>query len=122
VDDADIAALAHELGLTAAECEKQYVRGEGLARKLYEWPSGDCVFFDEKQRRCKVYEVRPKQCRNWPFWKLNLGNREAWQRAAAQCPGIGHGRWYDERQIARIAGLASGALPGEVPESTGSEP
>lgn len=27
-----------------------------------------CIFFDENTKRCGIYEVRPKQCRTFPFW------------------------------------------------------
>ena len=26
-----------------------------------------CVFFDEEMKRCSIYEVRPLQCRTFPF-------------------------------------------------------
>ena len=28
-----------------------------------------CVFFDEKNKNCGVYEFRPSQCRSFPFWE-----------------------------------------------------
>jgi len=28
-------------------------------------PRGQCVFFDEKIQRCKIYEVRPYECRKY---------------------------------------------------------
>jgi len=28
-----------------------------------------CVFFDEARRNCGIYELRPKQCRSFPFWE-----------------------------------------------------
>jgi len=28
----------------------------------------ECVFFDNKTKKCQIYEVRPKQCRTFPFW------------------------------------------------------
>lgn len=27
-----------------------------------------CIFFDEDTNKCKIYEVRPSQCRTFPFW------------------------------------------------------
>ncbi|MEW6330869.1 MAG: YkgJ family cysteine cluster protein, partial [Pseudomonadota bacterium] len=29
--------------------------------------NGDCVFLDAG-RRCRIYAVRPAQCRSYPFW------------------------------------------------------
>ena len=28
----------------------------------------ECVFFDNKKNSCQIYEVRPLQCRTFPFW------------------------------------------------------
>jgi len=44
-----------------------------------------CIFFDEQKRGCKIYDVRPTQCRTFPFWdhfKTNLKEVEN------ECPGI----------------------------------
>lgn len=44
-----------------------------------------CIFFDEQKRGCKIYDVRPTQCRTFPFWehfKTNLKEVED------ECPGI----------------------------------
>ncbi len=27
-----------------------------------------CIFFDLEAERCTIYEVRPEQCRTFPFW------------------------------------------------------
>lgn len=54
----------------------------------------DCVFLRENkegQRGCSIYDVRPQQCRTWPFWPENLKTPKHWQRAAVRCPGMGAG-------------------------------
>jgi hypothetical protein len=49
-----------------------------------------CVFLDQ-DGRCRVYPVRPLQCRTYPFWPEVAGNRRNWQREALRCEGIGNG-------------------------------
>jgi len=44
-----------------------------------------CVFLDEFNR-CEIYEVRPRQCREFPFWK-SLKDKNVTQLAKL-CPGI----------------------------------
>jgi hypothetical protein len=44
-----------------------------------------CVFLDNKNR-CEIYDVRPSQCKNFPFWD-NLKNKNEMQLAKL-CPGI----------------------------------
>ncbi len=76
----------------------------------------DCVFLvrDEKsQAKCRIYPVRPTQCRTWPFWDENLKSPASWRRAAKTCPGIDHGPLYPVDQIRIIrdrtgSGLATG--------------
>jgi len=41
---------------------------------------------------CKVYPVRPPQCRSWPFWKENIRNHLRWQNLAESCPGVNTGK------------------------------
>ena len=51
--------------------------------------AGRCVFLDE-QMRCRIYKVRPLQCRTYPFWP-ELMNAKAWRAEARRCEGIDRG-------------------------------
>lgn len=82
----------------------KYLLDEGLAEtheeayRLYEHPhDGCCVFFEDK--RCRIYDVRPQQCRTWPFWFNNLRSEGYWETIAKECPGIGRGRRYTKAEI-----------------------
>lgn len=69
----------------------------------------DCVFLKEidietdgkigKKRVCTCYDVRPLQCRTWPFWDGLLGSKKAWDSAKKTCPGLDRGRAYTQEQI-----------------------
>ncbi len=95
----EIGALAAAVGLEVPEFEKRFVRPVGRRKSLLELPSGDCVFFDDLTRRCRVYEVRPRQCRTWPFWASNLRTSKAWQETCRVCPGAGRGPLVPAEQI-----------------------
>jgi uncharacterized protein len=99
VNKGDIAALAAELGISPSEVETRYVREIGVRKSLHEYPNGDCVFFDGKTRKCRVYAARPRQCRTWPFWDSNLRSPEAWAETCQVCPGSGTGRLYQLSEI-----------------------
>jgi uncharacterized protein len=58
---------------------------------LIEFANGDCVFFDNQRRGCKIYSARPRQCRTWPFWDSNLNAPETWDETAAHCAGCNNG-------------------------------
>jgi uncharacterized protein len=99
VNKAEIAALAAAVGTDIEQFEKECVRWVGMRKSLVELPGGDCVFFDNQTRRCKVYQERPRQCRTWPFWPSNLRTPQCWEEVAERCPGVNHGPLIDWRQI-----------------------
>jgi Fe-S-cluster containining protein len=45
----------------------------------------ECVFFDNLQRRCSIYTVRPLQCRTFPFWEYFKKHKD---ELIKECPGI----------------------------------
>ncbi|HUT91660.1 MAG TPA: YkgJ family cysteine cluster protein [Thermoguttaceae bacterium] len=99
VTKSEIKTLAAALGLEVSEFEEAFVRPVGRRESLVELPNGDCVFYDNPSRRCRVYEVRPLQCRTWPFWRSNLRSAEAWERTCRACPGSGRGRLVTPEKI-----------------------
>lgn len=100
VNQEEIEAIAAEIGEDDLDkFERDYVLKIGAQRSLKEFPNGDCVFFDSEKRTCKVYSVRPRQCRTWPFWDSNLNSPEEWQRTCEVCPGSGRGKLYVVEEI-----------------------
>jgi len=99
VNKAEIAAMAEEVNLPVDEFEKRYVREVGIRKSLIEYANGDCVFFDNKSRKCNVYAARPRQCRTWPFWDSTLRTPDAWQETCDVCPGSGKGKLYQLEAI-----------------------
>jgi len=91
VNKKEIAALTAAIGLEVAEFEAKFVRRVGTRKSLRELPNGDCVFFVRPTLRCRVYEVRPRQCRTWPFWRSNLRTPGTWEKTCRICPGCGRG-------------------------------
>jgi Fe-S-cluster containining protein len=99
VNKEDVAKLAQTVELSPEEFEEQHTRLVGIRRSLNERKNGDCVFFDSKTRKCKVYTARPRQCRTWPFWDSNIRTPEAWAETCEACPGSGKGKLYQLEQI-----------------------
>lgn len=104
VNKAEIEALARRLGLEVKAFEQRYVRRVGIRKSLVEFSNGDCVFFDNRTRKCVVYEDRPRQCRTWPFWRSNVHDAEAWARTCEVCPGSGRGKLYQLEEITEQVG------------------
>jgi Fe-S-cluster containining protein len=101
INKAEIGAMSCVLRISAAEFEKRYVRQVGIRKSLVELPNGDCVFFDSDRRCCQIYEVRPRQCRTWPFWASNLSSPQSWREVADRCPGCNRGQIVPVEEIQR---------------------
>ena len=95
VKPADIDAIAEFLNMPVEAFRKQYVRSVLKRFSLVEEPkSKDCCFLeydDEGKSMCRIYPIRPIQCRTWPFWPANLGDCDDWCHAGRRCPGINRG-------------------------------
>ncbi len=96
--------MADYLELDLADFTKRYARRVGLKYSLKEHGSSrnwDCVFLAHENGRqtCRVYPVRPVQCRNWPFWAENLRTASAWSSATENCPGMDNGQHHEFVQL-----------------------
>jgi Fe-S-cluster containining protein len=100
-------AIARALGFQDGQLPRRYVRRVGFRISLTERPDGDCVFLRRNGEKagCMIYEVRPLQCRTWPFWRLNLKSPDHWCAAGTTCPGINQGTYYDAGRIDEICDL-----------------
>ena len=94
-------AIASKMGLAVEEFRDAYVYREGSRYSLIERANGDCIFWN-RESGCVVYDVRPAQCRTYPFWPESLKTRRAWAGVTKECPGVGHGRLYSLEEITRI--------------------
>ncbi len=86
--ESDITGIADCLGMPRDEVVQEYVRGAGPRYSLKELKNGDCVFWNGG---CKIYSVRPPQCRSFPFWKDKLRTVSTWKELAGECPGVNSG-------------------------------
>lgn len=93
----DMEKIADYLHLPFNDFTKTYVRRIGNRFSLTETFNYDCTFLTRDHNGkagCKIYPVRPMQCRTWPFWDDNLRSPATWQRATettgggAGCPGM----------------------------------
>jgi uncharacterized protein len=98
----EIAAMADALAMEPSEFEREFVRRVGKRKSLIELSNGDCIFFDNSSRRCRLYGARPLQCRTWPFWESNLDSPRRWQEVCRACPGSGRGPAVALRDIQRL--------------------
>lgn len=86
VTDQEIIQIAEHLEISVDEFKKNYLRNISGRWSLNELYNFDCIFLKEK--KCQIYQMRPKQCRTFPWWPENLKSKQHWEKAAKKCEGI----------------------------------
>jgi Fe-S-cluster containining protein len=85
----DITRIAKFVGQSQADFEKQHVFRTKNVRRLRVPRHAQCAFL--KVGGCSVHEVKPIQCRTFPYWPEILSSPRAWHETGKRCPGIEQG-------------------------------
>ena len=72
-----------------------------------------CVFLDDVTNKCKIYEVRPTQCRTYPFWPQNLIGATEWLAEAKKCEGISNS-YQSSSGISQLSDLGTDYIPSKT--------
>lgn len=99
VTDEEIVAIATELKYARAEFESKFVYSVGKRKSLKEMGNYDCILFNSETQKCRLYGVRPMQCRTWPFWNQNIDLPNSWKKTAKFCPGCNRGPIHTLEEI-----------------------
>jgi Fe-S-cluster containining protein len=98
--DDEIDTIAERLGLTAGAFLEKYTLRVARRYTLKEVGNYDCIMLEDG--RCSIYDIRPIQCRTFPFWEENLYAPSGWRAAGRSCPGVDKGRRYSFEEIERL--------------------
>jgi Fe-S-cluster containining protein len=63
--------------------------------------NGSCIFLQDDMK-CQIYPARPFQCLSFPFWHMNLENKNAWAKVKEDCVGFSthlRGHFYTLAEI-----------------------
>lgn len=94
----DFLSITKREFITRYYCTEEIEEEEELVT-LWVEEGRPCEFLHEN--RCSIFEVRPKQCRTYPFWEALLSD-EDWKAEGKYCPGIGDGPTYTKEEIREI--------------------
>jgi uncharacterized protein len=97
--------IARFLGITEHDLKKKYLKRVGWRMSVIEEATTkDCIFLHNHDgiKTCAIYDVRPNQCRTWPFWRHNIESARTWHEAATHCRGMNSGRQYSPGEIERL--------------------
>ena len=89
INKLEIDNLAKHLNLSLEELRNSYLEKRGYKYSIKEVQLAKdnfaCVFFDLNKKQCSIYNVRPVQCRTFPFWDYFKSNKE---EVFKECPAI----------------------------------
>ena len=99
--DEESERIRTHLQLSRSWFRRRYLqRIEDGEQVLVSGPDERCIFLNA-DGKCRVYAVRPVQCRTYPFWPELVGTAAAWNREARRCEGISRGRVVARSTIRR---------------------
>jgi hypothetical protein len=102
VNAAERDAIRALLGLSRVWFRRRYlVRVAAGLTGIRLGPDGRCPFLGA-DHRCRVYPVRPRQCRTYPWWPELVEQRSGWQTEAKRCEGINRGAVVPLAKIERM--------------------
>jgi Fe-S-cluster containining protein len=88
VSQQEILRICNFLEMNVIDFIGDYLRQEENRRSIRERYTGHdfaCIFLDGAQHKCSIYQVRPIQCRRFPFWDYFRKHKN---QALKECPGI----------------------------------
>jgi len=100
VNERESEAIAALLGMTKEKFLGDFAYPMKGGHSIREKQNGDCVFLNGKL--CGIYDVRPTQCRTFPFWPETLRSEARWKKTCKDCEGIGQGKLYSKDEIMEI--------------------
>jgi Fe-S-cluster containining protein len=88
--------IANFLNVSEKEFFAKYTTSIGGHVSIKSTDENPCIFYE---KGCKIYSVRPTQCKTYPFWEEIVNNERMWQKESKKCPGIGKGKLWPKEKI-----------------------
>ena len=82
--------IQKHLNITTAWFRRRYVTHLTRNTLTARIQNGHCVFLNANGK-CRIYQLRPIQCRTYPYWPEILENKQAWDSEAKHCEGVNTG-------------------------------
>ena len=105
----DSTRIAAYLNKSLPDFESKYVYRTAHLRRLRTPRGSPCPFLGNGG--CTIHDVKPVQCRLFPFWPEYIENAIEWARLRTWCPGIGKGELIQITSVNQIAQEMREAFP-----------
>ncbi len=106
----DLPRIAAFLGLAASEFERRHVYRTKRLLRLRVPRQQQCHFL--REGGCSIHQVKPAQCRIFPFWPELVESKREWKKTAAWCPGVGKGELVQIETARAFAAEMKAVYPG----------
>lgn len=73
----ELVCIASFLKISEPDFKKNYLRRENGLHNIKDIKLNgiySCVFLDTQSNLCSIYDVRPRQCKDFPFWETYKDN------------------------------------------------
>lgn len=107
--EGDVPRMASYLDLSTDEFRRRFCVEGSDGLRLANAPDKPCLYLREDG--CSIHEVKPLQCRTFPFWPEHVRNKRSWKRLSQFCPGIGVGEILPKEHVREQAQECSEAFP-----------
>lgn len=88
VNTSEMESISAFLDLSIEDFTQNYLFKNGYKYSIKERKLGEsyeCAFYDRASNGCVIYEVRPTQCRTFPFWDYFKTRVD---ELKLECPGV----------------------------------
>jgi len=109
VSDDEVTAIYRQLGISKKWFLKRYMqRQHDIYQGIKLEKNGRCPFL-LTGGLCKIYDVRPTQCKTYPYWPELVNSKSAWLAESKRCEGINRGKKVTKSHIRKMLQIQTAA-------------
>ena len=100
VSNKEASEIANYLNITLEEFLGKYTKFNDKGKRILidKHDKVQCIFLRDDYK-CAIYEVRPIQCKTYPFWTSIFKDKGSLNYEKLHCPGFGTGKFYSKEEI-----------------------
>lgn len=88
LSEEEILRISKFLRMPIQKFVEEYIVVKGKTRKEMRTKEGYCIFFDKKNRLCKIHPVKPERCKEWPLLSIIFKDKDNFKIIQQSCEGL----------------------------------
>lgn len=93
LSEKEIIKIAEFLKLSKTEFLEKYTVKKGKFRTELKVKNGFCIFFDKKEKICKIHPAKPEKCKEWPLVSSIFKDKDSFKIIKSFCPALRDFSW-----------------------------